>query len=196
MKKKVQRAFRESIIVKEKFLDKNLDRIVEVARLIAQAFSDGHKVILFGNGGSATDASHIAAEFVGRFKMDRPGLNAISLNTNTAVITAIANDFGYADVFARQLKAMAGAGDIVIGISTSGESKNVVRAIEVARKKKLTTVAMTGAKGGKLGEKADYVFRVPSQLTARIQETHITLGHVLCQVVEEILFEAPRKKEQ
>ena len=195
MKDKILRAFEESIAVKEKFVDqKNIDRIIEVAKTIANAFNDGKKLILFGNGGSATDASHIAAEFINRFKKERPGLPAISLNTDMAVITSIANDYDFSDVFAKQLKSLADEGDIVIAISTSGNSPNVLKAVDVARKKRLTTVAFTGMKGEKLASKSTYAFIVPSDNTPRIQETHITLGHVLCQMVEEILFESPRKK--
>lgn len=195
MKDKILRAFKESISVKEKFVRDNADSIEEVARLIAGAFNDGKKLILFGNGGSSSDASHIAAEFVGKIKRERPGLNAISLTTNMAVLTALANDYDYSEVFSRQLKAIAEEGDVVIAISTSGNSTNVLKAAEAAKRKKLKTIAFTGVKGGKLAAKMHYCFSVPSEDTPRIQETHITLGHVLCQMVEEILFEAPRKRK-
>jgi len=195
MKDKILKAFEESIKVKEKFIEeKNIDKIIEVARAIANAFNDGKKLILFGNGGSATDASHIAAEFVNRFKKERPGLPAIALNTDMAVITSIANDYDFSEIFAKQLKSLADSGDIVIAISTSGNSPNVIKAMDVAKKKRLTTVAFTGSKEEKLASKATYSIIVPSDSTPRIQETHITLGHVICQMVEEILFEAPRKK--
>lgn len=195
MKDKILKAFEESITVKEKFVDeKNIDKIIEVAKAIANAFNDGKKLILFGNGGSATDASHIAAEFINRFKKERPGLPAISLNTDMAVITSIANDYDFSEVFAKQLKSLADEGDIVIAISTSGNSPNILKAVDVAKKKRLTTVAFTGMKGERLASKATYAFIVPSDNTPRIQETHITLGHVLCQMVEEILFESPREK--
>ncbi len=194
MKEKILKAFEESISVKEKFVKDNIDAIVEVSKVIADTFNDGKKLILFGNGGSATDASHIAAEFVNRFKKERPSLPAIALNTDMAIITAIANDYDYSEIFARQLKAIGSEGDIVLAISTSGSAANVLKAMDVARKKKLKTIAFTGAKGEKFASKATYAFIVPSDNTPRIQETHITLGHVLCQMVEEILFEAPRKK--
>lgn len=194
MKEKILKAFEESISVKEKFVKDNIDAIVEVSKVIADTFNDGKKLILFGNGGSATDASHIAAEFVNRFKKERPSLPAIALNTDMAIITAIANDYDYSDIFAKQLKAIGSEGDIVLAISTSGSAANVLKAMDVARKKKLKTIAFTGAKGEKFASKATYAFIVPSDNTPRIQETHITLGHVLCQMVEEILFEAPRKK--
>jgi D-sedoheptulose 7-phosphate isomerase len=195
MKDKILKAFEESINVKEKFAEeKNIDKIIEVAKAIANAFNNGKKLILFGNGGSSTDASHIAAEFINRFKKDRPGLPAIALNTDMAVITSIANDYDFSEIFTKQLKALADEGDIVIAISTSGNSPNILKAIDVAKKKRLTTVAFTGLKGEKLASKSTYTFIVPSDNTPRIQETHITLGHVICQMVEEILFEAPRKK--
>lgn len=195
MREKILKAFEESIKVKEKFIEeKNIDKIIEVARAIANSFNDGKKLILFGNGGSATDASHIAAEFVNRFKKERPGLPAIALNTDMAVITSIANDYDFSEIFAKQLKSLADSGDVVIAISTSGNSPNVLKAMDVAKKKRLTTVAFTGSKGDRLASKATYSFIVPSDSTPRIQETHITLGHVICQMVEEILFEAPRKE--
>ena len=194
MKEKILKEFRESISVKEDFLKDHLDTIIEVSRAIAATFNDGNKILLFGNGGSSTDASHIAAEFVNRFKRERPGLPAISLNTDMAVITSIANDYDFSDIFARQLKSLAIEGDMVFAISTSGNSANVIKALDVAKKKKLKTVLMTGLKGEKLAAKTTYSFVVPSDNTPRIQETHITLGHVLCLMVEEILFEVPRKK--
>jgi D-sedoheptulose 7-phosphate isomerase len=195
MKDKILKEFKESIAVKEKFIQAHLETIIEAAKAIAATFNEGNKLILFGNGGSSTDASHIAAEFVNRFKRERPGLPAISLTTDMAVITAIANDYDYSEIFARQLKSLAVEGDIVIGITTGGTSGNVLKAFEVARKKKLKTIVFTGSKGEKIASKATYSFIVPSDNTPRIQETHITLGHVLCLMVEEILFEEPRKKK-
>jgi len=194
MKEKILKEFKESIAVKESFVECHLDMIIEVAKAIAATFNDGNKILLFGNGGSSTDASHIAAEFVNRFKRERPGLPAIALNTDMAVITSIANDYDFSDIFARQLKALGVEGDMVFAISTSGSSPNIIKALDVARKKKLKTVLLTGSKGEKLAAKATYSFVVPSDNTARVQETHIILGHVLCLMVEEILFEVPRKK--
>jgi D-sedoheptulose 7-phosphate isomerase len=194
MKEKILREFKESISVKEKFIQGHLETIIDAAKAIAATFSEGNKLLLFGNGGSSTDASHIAAEFVNRFKRERPGLPAISLNTDMAVVTSIANDYDYSEVFARQLKSLAVEGDIVIAITTSGSSGNILKAMEAARKKKLKTIVFTGSKGEKIASKATYSFVVPSDNTPRIQETHITLGHVLCLMVEEILFEEPRKK--
>lgn len=188
MKELIIKHFQESCKIKEKFMKENLDNIVEVVHLISNAFKDGKKLILFGNGGSATDASHIAGEFVNRFQKERPGLPAIALNTDMAVITSIANDYEYSQIFSRQLKALGDEGDVVIGISTSGNSTNVIKAIESAKKKGMKTVAFTGKDGGKLSGKVDYSFIVPSDSTPRIQETHITLGHIICQMVEESLF--------
>lgn len=196
MREKILKVFEESASVKERFVKENVETIMEVSKVIAEAFNEGKKLLLFGNGGSATDASHIAAEFVNRFKKDRPGLPAIALNTDIAVLTSIANDYDYTEVFSRQLKSIAQEGDIVIAISTSGNSGNVLKAMDVAREKRVRTIAFTGAKGERLASKADYAFIVPSENTPRIQETHITLGHVLCQMVEEILFETPRSKIQ
>ncbi len=194
MKEKILREFEESISVKKRFVNDNADTIIEVANLIADTFNSGGKLLLFGNGGSATDASHIAAEFVNRFKMERPAFPAIALNTDMAVLTSIANDYGYDSVFERQLKALGQAGDVVIAISTSGSSPNVLKAVEAAKRKKIKTIAFTGEKGDRLASQSDYVFAIPSNNTPRIQETHITLAHVLCQMVEEILFESHRKK--
>lgn len=195
MRGKILKIFEESLEVKERFVKENIETIIEVSKVIAKAFNEGKKLLLFGNGGSATDASHIAAEFVNRFKKDRPGLPAIALNTDIAVVTSIANDYDYTEVFSRQLKSLAQEGDIVIAISTSGNSSNVIKAMDVAKEKRLRTIAFTGAKGERFASKADYAFIVPSENTPRIQETHITLGHVLCQMVEEILFETPGSKD-
>ncbi len=192
MKNQILKAFQESISVKQKFVDDNCETIIEVSKLIADTFNKGNKLLLFGNGGSASDASHIAAEFVNRFKKERPALPALALNTDMAVLTSIANDYDYDTIYERQLKAFAQDGDVVMAISTSGTSANVIKAVEIARRKKLKTIALTGAKGDKLAVICDYVFAVPSSNTPRVQETHITLGHVICQIVEEILFEAHR----
>jgi D-sedoheptulose 7-phosphate isomerase len=194
MKDKILKAFEESIEVKKKFAEENVDTIIEVAKVIADAFNKGKKLILFGNGGSATDASHIAAEFINRFQKERPSLPAISLNADMAVITSIANDYDFSEIFAKQLRSLSDEGDVVIAISTSGNSPNILKAMDVAKRRRLTTIAFTGMKGDKFASKATYAFIVPSDKTPHIQETHITLGHILCRMVEEILFEAPRKK--
>ncbi|TLY26033.1 MAG: D-sedoheptulose 7-phosphate isomerase [Nitrospirae bacterium] len=188
MKEHVVKAFDDSAEVKRRFARDHADRIVEVARLIGRAFKEGHKILLFGNGGSSTDASHIAAEFVGRYHRDRAPLPAIALGTDMATLTCIANDYDYAEIFARQVRAHGQKGDIAIAISTSGNSPNVLRGVEAAREIGLTTVGWTGGKGGKLASLVDHCFIVPSTVTARIQESHITLGHVLCELIEENVF--------
>ncbi len=185
MKDLAIKAFDESADVKRKFVRDHADRIAQVAQLIGRAFREGRKVLLFGNGGSATDAAHIAAEFVGRYKRERAPLPAIALATDIAAITCIANDYGYEELFARQVRAHGRKGDVAIAISTSGNSPNVLRAAEAANELGLTTIAWTGGGGGKLAGLVDYPFVVPSTVTARIQESHITLGHVLCELIED-----------
>jgi len=188
MKEQAIKAFEESASVKQQFVRDHADRIVQVVKLIATAFREGRKVLLFGNGGSATDAAHIAAEFVGRYHRERAPLPAIALATDVAAITCIANDYGYDELFARQIRAHGQKGDIAIAISTSGNSSNVLKGVEAARAIGLTTVAWTGGSGGKLAGMVEYPFVVPSKVTARIQESHITLGHVLCELIEEQLL--------
>ena len=178
----------ESIRVKSEFFHSNATLIGETAAKMAQALKEGRKVLLFGNGGSAADAQHIAAEFVGRFIPDRIPLPAISLATDTSALTALGNDYGYNTVFSRQVQALGNAGDIAIGISTSGNSPNVLEAIDAARAKSLLTIGFTGQDGGKLNGRTDVLFSVPSRMTPRIQETHITLGHVLCELIDRELF--------
>ncbi|WHZ23938.1 MAG: D-sedoheptulose 7-phosphate isomerase [Nitrospira sp.] len=179
------KAFDESAEIKRRFAREHADKIAQVAQLMGRAFREGRKVLLFGNGGSATDAAHIAAEFVGRYKRERAPLPAIALATDIAAITCIANDYGFEELFARQVHAHGQKGDIAIAISTSGNSPNVLRGIDTARECGLTTVAWTGGSGGKLAGMVDYAFVVPSTVTARIQESHITLGHVLCELIED-----------
>jgi D-sedoheptulose 7-phosphate isomerase len=188
MKDRILKAFEESAEVKRRFVREHADRIAQVAQLIGRAFREGHKVLLFGNGGSATDASHIAAEFVGRYHRDRAPLPAIALATDLAAITCIANDYAYDEIFARQVRAHGQKGDIAIAISTSGNSSNVLKGVQAAKEAGLTTVGWTGGTGGKLAGMVDYPFVVPSTVTARIQESHITLGHVLCELIEDQVF--------
>lgn len=181
-------AFEISADVKNEFIRTHAERVMEVGQLLIRAFRDGKKVMLFGNGGSATDASHIAAEFVGRYRLDRDPLPALALATDMAALTCIANDYDYADIFSRQIRAHGRKGDVAIAISTSGNSLNVIRGVEVANDRGVVTVGWTGVTGGKLADLVDYNFCVPSSVTARIQECHITLGHVLCELIEERLF--------
>jgi len=188
MKEHAIKAFDESADVKRKFVRAHADRIAQVVQLITRALREGRKILLFGNGGSATDASHIAAEFVGRYHKDRAPLPAIALGSDLAAVTCIANDYGYDELFARQVRAHGQKGDIAIAISTSGNSPNVLKGVEAAKAGGLVTIGWTGGKGGKLAGMVDHAFVVPSTVTARIQESHITLGHVLCELIEESFF--------
>ena len=181
-------AFATSADVKQQFVQTYAQKILDVAQLLIRAFHEGRKVLLFGNGGSATDASHLAAEFVGRYRRDRPPLPAIALTTDMAALTCIANDYDYHEIFARQIEAHGRSGDVAIAISTSGNSPNVLQGAETAQARGLTTIGWTGATGGRLIELVDHCFCVPSTETARIQECHITMGHVLCELIEEQLF--------
>jgi D-sedoheptulose 7-phosphate isomerase len=180
----------ESIATKEAMRRETdlLETVERVGAEMVAALEDGHKVLLFGNGGSAADAQHIAAELAGKFRAVRPGLPALALTTNTSSLTAIANDFDYGTVFARQVDAVGQDGDVAVGISTSGTSENVVAGVREANAVGATTVGLTGRGGGELGSVADYCVGVPSEDTARIQEAHITVGHILSGHVEAELF--------
>jgi D-sedoheptulose 7-phosphate isomerase len=184
----IPKRFKESGEVKTRFLKENLPRFLEAIKLVSQAFERGNKLLLLGNGGSAADAQHIAAEFVNRFIIDRPPLPAIALTTDTSILTSVANDSAFQDIFARQIKALGKEGDVVIGLSTSGNSPNVIRALEVAKEMGIKTVALTGNDGGMLARLADIPLVVSSSSTPRIQETHILVGHILCEMVEHQLF--------
>lgn len=176
----------ESIRLKE-YLATKAEILMSIADELVRGFRTGNKVLLFGNGGSAADAQHLASELAGRFYRDREALPAIALTTNTSSLTAIANDYGYETVFVRQLQGLVKKGDVVIGISTSGNSPNVLLAIEEAKRLGAVTIAFTG-KGGRLKKLVDYVLPIPSEDTPRIQEAHITAGHIICYLVEEALF--------
>ena len=160
----------------------------EAGRRIAATLAQGGKLLLCGNGGSAADAQHIAAELVGRYGFDRPSIPSLALTTDTSNLTAIGNDYGYDKVFSRQLEGMAQEGDLFIGISTSGNSQNIVNAFESAKTRGVTTVALVGRDGGKMASMADYAIVVPSNATPRIQESHILIGHILCDIIEKELF--------
>lgn len=187
MRDKIKDIFMESIHIKEELLRNNIGQIIEIADMAIDSLKKGGKVIIFGNGGSASDSQHIAAELVGRFKKDRTPLAAIALTTNTAILTSLANDYGYEVIFAKQVEALGGKNDIVIGISTSGKAKNVIQGIKQAAKMGLKTVILTGGDGGELAKVADVSLLVPSSITARIQEAHITIGHIICEMIEEAL---------
>ena len=178
----------ESLRIKARFFEENKERIGETAETIAHGLRNGRKMLLFGNGGSAADSQHLAAEMVGRFGPDRAPLAAIALSTDTSILTAVGNDYGYEKVFARQIEALGQPGDTAIGISTSGNSPSVLEALDVARNKGLFTIGFTGETGGKMNGRTEALFRVPSRVTARIQETHILLGHILCELVDRQLF--------
>lgn len=187
MRERITDILLESIQVKEELLRTSVGQIKDIAEQVIDALKKGGKVILFGNGGSAADAQHIAAEFIGRFKKDRSALAAISLTTNTSVLTSLANDYGYDVVFAKQVEALGQKNDIAIGISTSGKAKNVALGIKQAKKNGLKTIALTGGDGGDIAKLADVSFIVNSAVTARIQEAHIIVGHIICELVEQTL---------
>ncbi len=187
MFERIVSAFKESAQVKLAFVEDNKERIHEVGSIMATAVKEGNKIILFGNGGSAADAQHIAAEIVGRFKKERNALPAIALTTDTSILTAVGNDYGFETIFERQVEALCLPGDVAIGITTSGNSENVIRGLRKAHDLGATTVAFTGRNGGKVVEIAHYSFIVPSYETPRIQECHITLGHVLCEIIDELV---------
>lgn len=186
----IQRSIRESIAVKQALLDDAdfLQKIARTASVLVGAFRADGKVLFCGNGGSAADAQHIAAELSGRFYTDRPPLYAEALHVNSSYVTAVANDYGYDEVYARMVQAAGRAGDVLVAFSTSGNSPNVLRAIEVAQKKGMVVVGFTGSSGGKMATLCDVLLNVPSADTPRIQEAHILLGHILCEIVEREMF--------
>lgn len=183
-------SIQESINVKRALLEDQhlLRQISEVVKEFVAALRSGHKILLFGNGGSAADAQHIAAEFVGRFQMERTPLPALALTVNTSALTGIGNDYAYEDVFSRQIEALGASGDVAVGISTSGKSPNVLKALAAAKSKGLVTVALTGRFGNMLQEVSRYCLCVPSDQTPRIQESHILIGHIISQITEMELF--------
>ncbi len=165
-----------------------LNKIVEVCRACVELYRGKNKTILAGNGGSAADAQHIAAELVGRYGFDRPSIPSLALTTDTSNLTAIGNDYGYDRVFSRQLEGMGQEGDIFFGISTSGNSKNIINAFEVAKQKGIKTIALVGRDGGEMAKMADIALVVPSDSTPRIQESHILIGHIICDIIEKEIF--------
>jgi len=165
-----------------------LQLISNAAATVTKAYKNGKKTLLAGNGGSAADAQHIAGEFVSRFYFDRPGLPSIALTTDTSILTAIGNDYGYEKLFARQVQALGNEGDVFIAISTSGNSPNVLKALEVCKEKGITSIGLTGMSGGKMADKCDICIKVPSAETPRIQESHILIGHIICCITEEEMF--------
>lgn len=190
MLEQIKSQLNDTIRIKQQMLnDKQLLKTIEkVAQVCINTYKSGNKLLLAGNGGSAADAQHIAAELVGRFEKDRKGIPAIALTTNSSTMTAVANDYGYNSVFHRQIEAFAQKGDVFIGYSTSGSSANVVAAVQACKESGIVTVGMTGAGGGDMAELCDVCVRVPSDNTARIQESHIVIGHILCALIEGELF--------
>jgi len=187
----VQGWFRELAAVQEFFLRNQTDNLVAAAKAIASAFERGQKLLICGNGGSAADAQHMAAEFVNRFIIERPPLPALALTTDSSVLTAIGNDYSYNDVFAKQLKALGQSGDVLLAISTSGRSVNVLAAAKEAKSRGIYVIALAGGSGGPLAAEADLAIVVPSEITPHIQEAHLTAEHLICEMVDRILFLMP-----
>jgi len=192
----VTREIQASVAVKQQILADAvfMRQVTDMGHLLIDRYEAGHKLLIAGNGGSAADAQHIAAEFVSRFNFDRPGLPAMALTTDTSILTAVGNDYGYDQLFRRQIEANGQRGDVFLGISTSGNSPNILKALEAARLKGITTFGLTGITGGKMRDLCDYCLCVPSADTPRIQEAHILIGHTLCAMVELALFDDPRPK--
>jgi D-sedoheptulose 7-phosphate isomerase len=190
MNSTIKNIIQQSIEVKSKVLKNEalIISIEEIVSLIVSAFQNGNKVLFCGNGGSAADAQHLAAEFSGRFYTDREALPAEALHTNTSYLTAVANDYSYDVVYSRLIKGIGKKGDVLIGLSTSGNSKNIIKAFETAKEKEMTTVGFTGETGGLMKNCSDFLINVPSNDTPRIQESHILIGHIICQLVEEKYF--------
>jgi len=190
MKNYIMKQIADSAATKQAILENEtlLDMIVSVAQECVAVYCKGKKTMLAGNGGSAADAQHIAAELVGRYGFDRPSIPSLALTTDTSNLTAIGNDYGYDKVFSRQLEGMGQEGDLFIGISTSGNSQNIINAFDAAKDKGVTTVALVGRDGGKMAKMADYAIIIPSNATPRIQESHILIGHILCDIIEKELF--------
>jgi len=185
---RIRDLYREHAGAAERFFAGEASTVEAVVAAFVAALKSGGTLLFFGNGGSAADAQHLAAEFVNRFAVDRPALAALALTTDTSVLTSIANDSDFARVFARQIEALGRAGDVAVGISTSGRSPNVLEGLRAARAKRLVTVGFSGESDGAMRDACDHLIRVPSRTTARIQEVHIVVGHILCQIVDEILF--------
>jgi D-sedoheptulose 7-phosphate isomerase len=190
MKEKIKNIISESVSTKNKILadEKLLSTIEKVTEVIVDALKNNHRIYFCGNGGSAADAQHLAAEFSGRFYTDRDALPAEALHCNTSYLTAVANDYSFDVIYSRLIKGIGNEGDVLVGLSTSGNSKNILNAFETAKQKKIITVGFTGQPGGKIKTESDYLINVPSTDTPRIQESHIMIGHIICQLVEEKYF--------
>ncbi len=189
-KKDIRAIIGESIATKQAILSNEelLETLQAVANAIVHCYKNGGKVLMCGNGGSAADAQHLAAELSGRFYFDRDPLEAEALHVNSSYVTAVANDYSYNDIYSRYVKGVGKPGDVIVGFSTSGNSENIVRALEVAKSKGMVTIGMTGNDGGKMKSLSDYLLNVPTNVTPRIQESHIMMGHIFCEIVEDDLF--------
>ncbi len=193
MKEAIVKMLQEGVDLRLRMIETMPGDILEAARTIAEAFKAGRKVLLFGNGGSAADAQHIAAEFMNRFLIERPPLPAIALTTDTSILTSISNDYSFDEVFSKQIKALGKKGDVALGISTSGNSQNVLKALRVAKRQGMVTIALVGD-GGKAASLADIALCVPSRSTPKIQEAHIVIGHILCDLTDSLLFREVGKR--
>ncbi|MEW6129106.1 MAG: D-sedoheptulose 7-phosphate isomerase [Acidobacteriota bacterium] len=191
MKERIEQYAHESIQTKKKFFDSQTDKLIEAANILIEAIQRGEKILLIGNGGSAADAQHIAAELVNRLTYDRPPIAAIALTTDSSILTSVGNDASFAELFERQVKALGRPGDVLIAISTSGNSPNVIRAVHAAKNIKMKVIAFAGRNGGTLAPLADCALVVEADNTQHIQETHITIGHILCELVQEAVFPNP-----
>ncbi len=185
---KAEEILRASLEAKRLFWEREGENILKAAEKLVAAFKQGRKLLIFGNGGSAADAQHLAAELVNRFRLERDPLPAVALTTDTSILTAVGNDYAFAEIFAKQVAALGEPGDVALGISTSGRSENVLRALAVAREKGLFTLGLSGGDGGQMGAYCDLLLRVPSSETPRIQEGHLFFIHLVCALVEEALF--------
>jgi len=192
MNSKIQEIIKESVTVKDQVMNDGrlISLVGDIVTLIVDRFRKGNHLYFCGNGGSAADAQHLAAEFSGRFYINRDALPAEALHCNTSYLTAVANDFSYDLIYSRLIKGIGKPGDILVGMSTSGNSENILKAFDTAREKGITTIGMTGEGGGKIKELSDYLIDIPSRNTPRIQEAHMLLGHIICQLVEELYFRA------
>jgi len=193
VKEAIVKMLQEGVDLRLRMIETMPGDILEAARTIAEAFKAGRKVLLFGNGGSAADAQHIAAEFMNRFLIERPPLPAIALTTDTSILTSISNDYSFDEVFSKQIKALGKKGDVALGISTSGNSQNVLKAFRVAKRQGMVTIALVG-EGGKAVSLADIALCVPSRSTPKIQEAHVVIGHILCDLTDTLLFREVGKR--
>ncbi len=190
MQDKIKAELKESIEVKNQVIKKLLPQIEQTAKWMIEALKKGNKILLFGNGGSAADAQHLAAELTGRYKKDRKALPAIALTTDTSILTSLSNDYGFETIFSKQIEGLAKSGDIAFGISTSGNSRNVLEGLEKAKEIGCKTIGLLGCDGGRIADVVDLSIVVPCKSTPRIQESHITIGHILCSLIEQEIFPA------